>query len=66
MMKIGEHVAFKSSFLKSITGHEMANLRGFVYRLDGMIAAVRWINGDGPDHVLVSNITPVSRLQFHN
>ena len=61
-MRIGEHVAFKRDFLRSVVGSDLAHLRGFVYRLDGMIAAVKWTNGDGPDHVLVKNLVPVSKL----
>jgi len=62
MMRIGEHVAIKPNTGRHSFGSNISHLRGFVYRLDGMIAAVKWTNGDGPDHVLVQNLIPVSRL----
>jgi hypothetical protein len=61
-MRIGEHVAFKPDFARRSYGRDISDLRGFVYRLDGMIAAVKWTNGDGPDHALVQNLVPVSKL----
>lgn len=63
-MKIGEHVCFKSAFLKSISGHHLGHLRGIVINIDGMIAKVHWVGGEGPMHVLVKNLTPVNRLHL--
>ncbi len=61
-MKIGEHVAFKASFLKSVAGHSLGHLRGIVIGIDGMIAKVHWTGGEGPLHVLAKNLVPVNRL----
>ncbi len=55
-MKIGEHVAFKPAFIKSISAYDLGVLRGFVTSVDGMIAGVHWVNGEGPLHVLVKNL----------
>jgi hypothetical protein len=64
-MRIGEHVAFKAAFLKSIAGHSLGHLRGVVIDIDGMIAKVHWTaGGEGPLHVLVKNLTPVKRLHL--
>ena len=64
-MKIGEHVAFKASFLKSIAGPELGHLRGLVINIDGMIAKVHWTaGGEGPMHVLAKNLVPVKRLHL--
>lgn len=64
-MKIGEHVAFKAAFLKSIAGHELGQLRGIVIGIDGMIAKVHWtVGGHGPLHVLVKNLTPTNRMHL--
>lgn len=65
-MRVGEHVAFKASFLKSIAGHELGHLRGIVIDIDGMIAKVHWIGGDGPMHVLVKNLVPVNRIPLES
>ena len=62
MMRIGEHVAIKPNTGRLCYGSDVSHLRGFVYRLDGMIAAVKWTNGDGPDYVLVKYLVPISKL----
>ena len=62
-MRVGEHVAFSTKFLKSTMAHDLAKLRGFVTEVDGMIAKVHWtVGGDGPLHVLVKNLMPTKDI----
>lgn len=53
---------FKTEFIKSISSHELAKLKGLVLNVDGMIAKVNWVNGNGPMHVLVKNLTRTNNI----
>ena len=61
-MRVGEHVAFSSRFIKYTAAHNLASLRGFVIDVDGMIAKVHWVTGNGPMHVLVKNLIPTNDI----
>lgn len=58
-MKVGEHVRFNKKFPR------LANCRGFIIDIDGMIVKMHWYEGadHAPHHTLLEHLEPAGEVK---
>lgn len=68
-MKIGDRIAYKAAWLKSIGGdYELSRARGKITDIQNLgqtkLASIEWENGDFPKKVNTKNICKVKSAAF--